>query len=251
MPKTKPNPDEILKAEYDYISNTVFQANEDRSRVASFYFVTVGSLVAAILGSIFSANDLKNVSLAFSGLFVVLTVLGALTLAQLARLRAAWHESAQAMNQIKDYYIKHNKEIEPAFKWRADTLPPTDKPNSIANLMASEVVFLSSITSAAAMYFLLTSFGKCGLVGLDIGTCNPCRGLSPFGHGTNTCWWIINRVPYDPETTITNLPLPFKGSPKTNAKMTGSAYFCMKPRLATLPYVWERPAIPQPKHFLV
>jgi len=157
--KPKLNTDEILKAEYNYIANTVFQANEDRSRVASFYFVTVGSLVAAILSTLFSANDLKNISLAFSGLFLVLTILGALTLAQLARLRAAWHESVQAMNEIKDFYIKHNKEIEPAFKWRLKTLPPTDKPNSIANLLAFEVAFLSAITSAASIYFLLRSLG--------------------------------------------------------------------------------------------
>ncbi|MDO8755073.1 MAG: hypothetical protein Q7J80_14340, partial [Anaerolineales bacterium] len=92
-------------------------------------------------------------------LFLVLTILGALTLAQLARLRAAWHESVQAMNAIKDFYIKHNKEIEPAFKWRLKTLPPTDKPYSIANLMAVEVVLLSAITSAASIYFLLLTLG--------------------------------------------------------------------------------------------
>lgn len=159
-PKPKLSADEVLKAEYNYIANTVFQANEDRSRVASFYFVTVGSLVAAILGSVFSTNDLKSVALAFAGLFAILTILGALTLAQLARLRAAWHESAEAMNQIKEYYIRHNKEIEPAFKWRTTTLPPTDKPYSIANLMAAEVVFLSAITCAAALYFLLLPLGN-------------------------------------------------------------------------------------------
>ncbi len=157
--KPKLNTDEILKAEYNYIANTVFQANEDRSRVASFYFVTVGSLVAAILGTIFSAENIKNFSPAFSGLFLILTLLGALTLAQLARLRAAWHESVQAMNQIKDYYIKHNKEIEPAFKWRLKTLPPTDKPYSIANLMAVEVSILSAITITAAFYFLFLTLG--------------------------------------------------------------------------------------------
>ena len=156
----KLDPDEILKAEYNYIATTVFQANEDRSRVASFYFVTVGSLVAAILSAIFSTSDLKSVSLAFSGLFVVLTILGTLTLAQLARLRAAWHESVQAMNQIKDFYIKNNKEIEPAFKWRLKTLPPTDKKFSIANLMAVEVALLGAITSTAAMYFLLAALGN-------------------------------------------------------------------------------------------
>ena len=159
LTKPKLDTNEILKAEYNYIANTVFQANEDRSRVASFYFVSVGSLVAAILSTLFSASDLKNISLAFSGLFLVLTILGALTLGQLARLRAAWHESAQAMNTIKEFYIKHNKEIEPAFKWRSKTLPPTDKPNSIANLMAFEVALLSAITSAASVYFLLLTLG--------------------------------------------------------------------------------------------
>jgi len=158
--KPKLNTDEILKAEYEYIATTIFQANEDRSRVASFYFVSVGSLVAAILSAIFSVNDLKNVSLAFSGLFVILTILGAVTLAQLARLRAAWHESVEALNEIKEYYIKHNKEIEPAFKWRLKTLPPTDKPNSIANLMAVEVSLLGAITSATSVYFLLTALGN-------------------------------------------------------------------------------------------
>lgn len=157
--KPKLNTDEILKAEYDYIANTVFQANEDRSRVASFYFVTVGSLVAAILSALFSTNTLKSIALAFSGLFLILTILGALTLAQLARLRAAWHESVQAMNKIKDFYIKHNKEIEPAFKWRIKTLPPTNKPFSIANLMALEVSMLSAVTIAASIYFLLLALG--------------------------------------------------------------------------------------------
>jgi hypothetical protein len=164
---TKPALDtnEILKAEYNYIANTVFQANEDRSRVASFYFVSVGSLVAAILSTIFSAENIKNFALAFAGLFAVLTALGALTLAQLARLRAAWHESVEAMNQIKDYYIKHNKTIEPAFKWRLKTLPGTDKPYSIANLMAIEVSMLSAITSATAFYFLLLKLGNITLWG--------------------------------------------------------------------------------------
>ena len=160
--KPKLDTNEILKAEYNYIANTVFQANEDRSRVASFYFVTVGSLVAAIFGTIFSAENTKNFALAFAGLFAILTALGALTLAQLARLRAAWHESVEAMNQIKDFYIEHNKEIEPAFKWRLKSLPNTDKPHSLANLMAIEVCILSAITSVATFYFLLLKLGELG-----------------------------------------------------------------------------------------
>lgn len=158
--KPKLNSDEILKSEYNYIANSLFQANEDRSRVTSFYFVTVGSLVAAIISVLFSAQNMKSIALAFFGLFLILTLLGFLTLAQLARLRAAWHESAQAMNQLKEFYIKHNKEIEPAFKWRSRSLPPTNKPYSIANLMAVEVALLSAVTSTAAVYFLLSFFGE-------------------------------------------------------------------------------------------
>ncbi len=162
MPKSKANPalipDDILIVEYEYIAATASQANEDRSRVASFYFVSVGSIVAAILGTQFAKDNLKGVSIAFSILFLVLTILGGLTSAQLARLRAAWHESIEAMNQLKDYYVKHYPHIEPAFKWRGQTIPPTDKAYSIANLIALEVSLLGALTTAAAVYFLLFAF---------------------------------------------------------------------------------------------
>ncbi|RJP50074.1 MAG: hypothetical protein C4557_10240 [Anaerolineaceae bacterium] len=160
--KPKLDKDEILQAEYKYIAETVFQANEDRSRFTSFYFVTVGSFAAAIVGTRFEPQQ-QILSIAFFILFTVLTVMGALTISQLARLRAAWHESVEAMNHIKDYYIKHNPEIEPAFKWRRHTIPPTDKPRSIANLIAIEVAMLSSLTAATAVYFLLTFFNGASL----------------------------------------------------------------------------------------
>jgi hypothetical protein len=157
-------PDDILITEYEYIADTAQQANEDRSRVASFYLVSVGSIVAAILGTQFAKDNLKSVSVAFSILFFVLTLLGALTIAQLARLRAAWHESIQAMNQIKDFYIKKFPDTEPAFKWRIRSIPPTDKPYSIANLIALEVALLGALTSAAAFYFILFALGEVTLL---------------------------------------------------------------------------------------
>jgi hypothetical protein len=161
MPQLDPealSPDDMLIAEYNYIAQTAFQANEDRSRVTSFYFVSVGSLVAAILGAQFAGEDLKNISLAFFLLFLVLTVLGVLTIIQLARLRAAWHESAEAMNYIKDFYIKNHPALKPAFKWHKKTIPPTDKPYSIANLMAVEVSLLGALTAGTAFYFLSVAF---------------------------------------------------------------------------------------------
>lgn len=158
------NPDELLQGEYKYIAQTAFQANEDRSRVTSFYFVSVGSFVAAIIGTQLEAQS-RIVSFAFFALFLVLTFMGALTIAQLARLRAAWHESVEAMNQIKDFYIKHHPEVEDAFKWRLRSIPPTNKPYSIANLIAVEVALLSSLTTGAGAYFLLSFLGEVTWVG--------------------------------------------------------------------------------------
>lgn len=156
--KPKLNDDEMLQAEFKYINQNAFQANEDRSRFSSYYFVTVGSFVAAVLGSP-SVLGQQTVALAFFVLFIVLTVMGTFTLAQLARLRAAWHESVEAMNQIKNFYIKNNPNIKPAFKWLDKQVPPTDKPYSIANLIAMEVATLSSLTTGTGVYFLLFALG--------------------------------------------------------------------------------------------
>ncbi len=156
--KPKLNPDEMLQSEFKYITQNAFQANEDRSRFSSYYFVTVGSFVAAVLGSPSALND-KTIALSFFILFATLTFMGFFTLAQLARLRAAWHEAVEAMNQIKSYYIAQHKEIKPAFKWLKN-IPPTDKPNSIANLIAAEVAMLSSLTAGAGVYFLLTTLNE-------------------------------------------------------------------------------------------
>jgi Na+/melibiose symporter-like transporter len=162
--KPKLDPDQMLQAEYDYIGKNVFQSNEDRSRFSSYYFVTVGSFAAAILGSQFDGQQ-KGISLAFFLLFLVLTFMGSFTLAQLARLRAAWHEAVEAMNKIKEYYIEHNPEIAPAFKWRPRNVPPTNKPYSIANLIAMEVSMLSSLTTGAGIYFLMNFLGNINLIG--------------------------------------------------------------------------------------
>ncbi|HNK63102.1 MAG TPA: hypothetical protein PKL78_05405 [Anaerolineales bacterium] len=157
--KPELSPHDMLQKEYEYITQTAFQANEDRSRVTSFYFVSVGSFVAAILSTQFEQPQ-KMMSFAFFVLFLILTFMGALTIAQLARLRAAWHESAEAMNQIKEFYIQHHPEIEPAIKWKTKHIPPTNKPNSIANLIAIEVAMLGALTTGAAVYFLMNYIGE-------------------------------------------------------------------------------------------
>ena len=152
--------DELLASEYEYITHTASQANEDRARVASFYLIAVGSLVAALFGTqLFEAEKYTQaVKLMFSGLFVLLTVLGTSTIMQLARLRGAWYEAMLAMNQIKDFAMKQNPELTDAFRWTKDTLPPKYKRSSVSYFQAVEVSLISGLMFGTAMFFLQQAF---------------------------------------------------------------------------------------------
>lgn len=152
--------DELLASEYEYITHTANQANEDRARVASFYLIAVGSLVAALFGTqLFDTEKYtQTVKIMFSGLFVLLTLLGTSTIMQLARLRGAWYEAMLAMNQIKDFAMKQNPELTDAFRWTKNTLPPKYKRRSVSYFQAVEVSLISGLMFGAAMFFLQQAF---------------------------------------------------------------------------------------------
>ena len=152
--------DELLAAEYSYIAQTATQANEDRARVSSFYLVAVGSLLAGLFGTqlLDSGNLTEAIKLMFSGLFVMLSLLGASTVMQLARLRAAWHESMLAMNQIKDFAMSQSPELVNAFRWKTSTLPPKFKMRSVSYYQAIQVSMISGLMFAAAVFFMQQVF---------------------------------------------------------------------------------------------
>ena len=152
--------DELLAAEFDYIAQTAIQANEDRARVSSFYLIAVGSLLAALFSTQFfdPTSPSQTVNLMFSGLFALLMLLGASTVMQLARLRAAWHESALAMNQLKDYMMSVDQSLVKAFRWKTTTLPSKYKRDSVSYYQAVEVALISGLMFGAALYFLQQAF---------------------------------------------------------------------------------------------
>lgn len=158
--------DELLAAEYNYIALTASQANEDRARVSSFYLVAVGSLIAGLFGTqFFDADNVTTaVKLMFSGLFVMLTVLGFSTVMQLARLRSAWHESMLAMNQIKDFAVSQNPELGEAFRWKTSTLPPRFKLRSVSFYQAIQVSMIGGLMFAAGVFFLQQAFFSISLL---------------------------------------------------------------------------------------
>ena len=152
-------PTDILISEFNYIAQTATQANEDRARITSLYFVTVGTLIAAIFGA--SVSDLDaaietSVQIAFAIIFLGLALHSFLTILQLIRLRLAWIESAMAMNAIKEYYIStlSRDQIDSAFRWRTATVPPKFKANSISALMAVQVALLGGLAFGSSIFFV-------------------------------------------------------------------------------------------------
>jgi len=163
MPENSPPPvelDELLAAEYQYIAQTANQANEDRARVSSFYLIAVGSLFAGLFGTQFfdTNSPSQTVSIMFGGLFILLTLLGVSTIMQLARLRAAWHESMLAMNQLKDFMISQNSDLSQAFRWKTSTLPSKYKMNSVSYYQAVEVALIGGLMFGAGIFFLQQAF---------------------------------------------------------------------------------------------
>ena len=150
------DPNEILVAEFEYIATTAFQANEDRARVSSYYLMAAGAAVAAILGAKIEGEMSPVGYWGFAVVFGALAFIGLLTVLQLARLRSAWRSSAQAMNQIKDYYRERcpDAQLEKALAWTDANLPSATKLNSVAFLLALSVILVDAGAVVASAAFM-------------------------------------------------------------------------------------------------
>lgn len=160
-PALELDPNQLLIAEYNYIAQSAFQANEDRARVAVFYLSAVVGLGVAISGAQMPAATVPGVYWAFVILFLALGFSGFLTLLQLVRLRLAWFASVVAMNRIKEFYIAQASSgiIQTAFAWQTPTLPPRFKLWTISFLYALQVAILGGLMAGAAMMFVGFFYG--------------------------------------------------------------------------------------------
>lgn len=144
------DPDEILQQEFEYARETALQANNDRTQVVNLYVILVGGLGSLALG-------LPALALATEVLAVLLGVIGVLgvfNVLKLIRLRQAWHDSALAMNRVKDFYLAHYPEMAPAFRWRTETLPPPGKLGTITFDLTVLVALIDSLAIGGAVFLL-------------------------------------------------------------------------------------------------
>ena len=143
----------IIAAEFDYIAQAAFQANEDRARAWQYFFVTFATLIAALLSTQVETAAQQQLYITFAIIFVLLSALGLITILQLARLRQAWLESVRAMNQIKERLIADDPSLADYFRWRNATIPPAFKWRSFGFLQALSVALLSGLAIGAAVSF--------------------------------------------------------------------------------------------------
>ncbi len=144
---------DIISAEYGYVAQTAFQANEDRARAWQYFFVTFATLIAALLSTQVESIDRRQLYLTFVVIFSLLAALGLITILQLVRLRQAWLESVRAMNQIKARLIADDPALAAYFRWTNDTIPPPFKLRSFGFLQALSVALLSGLAVGAAVAF--------------------------------------------------------------------------------------------------
>lgn len=143
----------VITAEYSYVAQTAFQANEDRARAWQYFFVTFATLIAALLSSQIAGIDRRQLYLTFVVIFALLAGLGLITILQLVRLRQAWLESVLALNQIGDRLMADDPALAAYFRWTTATVPTAFKLHSFGFLQAVSVALLSGLAVGAAVAF--------------------------------------------------------------------------------------------------
>jgi hypothetical protein len=152
---------EILGWEFEYAKTTASEAMSDRHTMINFYLVVVSALGAGLLIVLGGMPDQDGLTgkdglptTVGTALLWLLCLAGWLYFLKLTTLRRAWYGSAQAMHQIRRFYIEHSKDFEPetledAFFFKPETLPDPDKAWNVFFYSAMLIALLNSAAYVA------------------------------------------------------------------------------------------------------
>lgn len=151
------NPENIMEWEFEYARITASEAMRDRHTMINFYLLFIGVIATLLIGYFEKMPNPDKVT----GALILWSICGVswFYFLILIRLRQAWHDSLSTMNEIKEFYIDHAKNISPdifskAFRWRKKSIPPVDKPWSVFFYSTMLIAFLSTISFLAGSALL-------------------------------------------------------------------------------------------------
>jgi len=139
---------EILAWEFDYARTTASESMEQRHTMINFYLLVAGILTSGTVALLAGDVDLPPAVGAL--LLWLLCGIGWIYFLSLVRLRQAWHDSAQVMNEVKEFYVRHVQDLDPgeldgAFRWKKGSLPPAGQPWTIFFYSAALIGLLDSV----------------------------------------------------------------------------------------------------------
>ena len=139
---------DVLAWEFEYARVTASEAMRDRHVMINFFIVIFGISVTGIVAYYKGVNLWQPCSSMLQLWF--LSSVGIFYLLILIQLRAAWHDSALAMNKIKEFCINNNtieaNKLSEAFRWRLASVP---KANKLWNVFFYSAAFIAFMSSAA------------------------------------------------------------------------------------------------------
>ncbi|MFQ5942348.1 MAG: hypothetical protein ACE5JF_02220 [Anaerolineales bacterium] len=94
---------DVLKLEFEYARLTASEAMWDRHTMVNFYLLAFGVIATGVIAILSRDADLPQ-SIGTLLLWILCAV-GWLYFIKIIRLRQPWHESARAMNQVKEFFL--------------------------------------------------------------------------------------------------------------------------------------------------
>lgn len=141
---------QLLLRDYDYIRDTAKQAMNDRHTMVNYFLLITGASATIIAASLkevdIQQGQIKHI---LAGVALIINFVGWIYFMHIVRLRQAWHGSALAMNQIKEFFIQNGRvpdEIaRSAFLWDTKFVPGAGKKSNVFYYSTMLISFISSL----------------------------------------------------------------------------------------------------------
>ena len=162
-PRLQENAFEFMKLilkDYDYIRDTLAQAMNDRHTMVNYFLLITGAVITIVATNL-NADALQEEQARYI-LFIgalVLNFIGWIYFMHIIRLRQAWHGSAMAMNQIKEFFVQNGRIPDDiarsSFLWDTKTVPKAGRKSNVFYYSAMLISFISSFVLIFASFISL------------------------------------------------------------------------------------------------